>query len=88
VLTAILLETTVPSPDLSGLAQYGAVGILLLASLGWLMRAWVRLENRCDRLETELREQNRLMTDRVIVVLTQATTEIARMVEDQRRRSR
>jgi len=74
------------APDLTGLSQYGAVGVILLAFLVWAWRAWLRLEARCDRLETQLAEQSKFMAERLVVVLTQATSEIARIAEERRRR--
>jgi len=73
-------------PDLTGLGQYGAVGIMLLAFLVWAFRVWARLEARCDRLENQLAEQNKWITERMVGALTQATSEMAKLVEDQRRR--
>lgn len=79
-------------PDLSVLANYGVLGLFTILLLGFGLRAWQREITRADRLETELREQHRVMAEKVVPALVQAaaaldaSAEIAREMANERER--
>ena len=54
------------------LANYGVLGIFAIILLGFGLKAWQREIARADRMETELREKNTFLQDRVIPALTAA----------------
>ena len=79
-------------PDLGILANYGVLGLFTLILLGFGLRAWQREIGRADRLENELREQQKTMVERVIPALVAATAameesaQITRQVAEERER--
>lgn len=90
--------------ELSGLdlAQYGAIGILLVAFIGFAYRAWQRETARSDRIEAEAKadrerleaENRRLHGDiqekAIPALLASATAlgEVTEMLRDQQRTRR
>lgn len=70
--------------DPSNFLQFGAIGLLALIALFAVNKLFARQVAahdkdiaRADRLEAELREQNRLIQDKLVVELTRATEAIA-----------
>lgn len=78
------------------LLQYGAVGILAAIALYAVVKLFGRQVAahekdiaRADRLEAELREQNKMIQEKLVVQLTLATEAIAKLLgEQQKTRSR
>jgi hypothetical protein len=71
----------VAGPDLGVLGNYGILGLFTVILLGFGLRAWQREITRADRLETELREKNQAMQDRVIPALTTAAAAVQQSAE-------
>ncbi len=72
--------------DVSGWAQYGPAGLSagIFASIAWILfgmqRETLRLEReRCARAEAEVSALNKQLRDQVVPVLTQFTSEAARL---------
>jgi hypothetical protein len=88
----ILSGTAATGPDLGILANYGVLGLFTLILLGFGLRAWQREIGRADRLEDELREQQKTMVERVIPALVAATAameesaQITRQIAEERER--
>lgn len=75
----------VAGPDLGVLANYGVLGLFTLILLGFGLRAWQREIARADRLEADLREQHRLMVDKVVPALAAASAALdqsARLIQE------
>jgi hypothetical protein len=72
--TAVIPETA--GPDLGVLGNYGVLGLFTLVLLGFGLRAWQREITRADRLETELREKNQVIQDKVVPALTTAAAAV------------
>jgi hypothetical protein len=75
----------------SGLVQYGAVGIIASLGLAAMWRAYRRECDRSDRLETKLAEQVTAIQDKVIPALlsaTRAVEESTELMRDQQRIAR
>lgn len=88
-----------PDPGNLDLAQYGAIGVLLMAFIVFAYRAWQRETTRADRIEAEARaererleaENRRLHSDiqekAIPALLASATalTEVTELLRDQQR---
>lgn len=99
-----LAATADAAGELSGLdlAQYGAIGILLVAFIGFAYRAWQRETGRSDRIEAEAKadrerlegENRRLHGDiqekAIPALLASATalTEVTELLREQQRSRR
>lgn len=59
------------------LVQYGVLGVLCAILLPFAYGAYKDQKNRADRLEEELREQNKLIQDKLVTELTRATEALA-----------
>lgn len=75
---AFLFAQAAAAPT-DGLLQYGAIGLLALLALYAVNKLFARQVSahdkdiaRADRLENELRQQNRVIQDRLVVELTRA----------------
>lgn len=80
-----------PSP-VEPLLQYGAIGVVAAIALYAVAKLFARQVAahdkdiaRADRLEAELREQNKMIQERLVVELTRATQAIARALGEQQR---
>jgi hypothetical protein len=83
------------SAPVEPLLQYGAIGVMALLALLAVAKLFDRQVKahekdtaRADRLEEELRHQNRYIQERLVVELTKATEAMARLAADQQRRNR
>lgn len=90
----ILGQASLGADVTSGFLQYGAIGLLALIALYAVNKLFARQVTahdkdiaRADRLEAELREQNRLIQDKLVVELTRATEAIADVLAAQQQRS-
>jgi hypothetical protein len=70
--------------------QYGAIGIVALIALYAVSKLFARQVAahdkdiaRADRLEAELREQNKVIQEKLVVQLTLATEAIATLLAEQ-----
>lgn len=66
--------------------QYGALGALVALLLPFAYGAYRDQRDRANRLENELREQNRVIQDKLVTELARATQAIADVIAERRRR--
>jgi hypothetical protein len=73
----------------ASLLQYGAIGAIALLALLAVAKLFARQvaaqdkeTARADRLEAELREQNKMIQDKMVVTLTLATEAMARVAAE------
>ena len=75
----------------SGLVQYGALGVIASLGLWFMWRAYRRECDRADRLEEHNKEQSAAIQDKVIPALmsaTRAVEESTELMRDQQRYAR
>lgn len=87
-----MLVTDIAQGTAEPLAQYGAIGVLASIALFAVAKLFSRQVAahdkdiaRADRLETELREQNKIIQEKLVVQLTLATEAIAKLLAEQHR---
>ena len=67
--------------DLSGIIQYGVLGIVVALLIPFARMAYKRETDRADRLESEVLRLNQLLQDRVIPALLAATRAVEQSQE-------
>lgn len=83
------------APPTDGLLQYGAIGLLALIALYAVSKLFARQVAahdkdlaRADRLEDELRQQNRVIQDRLVVELTRAAEVMSAFLAQQQQKDK